>query len=53
MLPTRETGWEKDTRSVGPLAQGLIGVGLKSMYDDLLRQPVPDHLTSIIRRLGA
>ena len=34
------------------VSQGRIGLGLRGMYDDLLDQPVPDHLADLIRRLS-
>ncbi len=33
------------------ISQGLLVISLKGMYDELLEQPVPDHLTDIVRRL--
>jgi hypothetical protein len=31
--------------------QGRIGDQLRAMYDDLLNQPVPDRLASLLRQL--
>lgn len=32
--------------------QDQLGTGLRAMYDDLLDEPVPDHLIDLIRRLS-
>jgi hypothetical protein len=43
-------------RELSPQAQhgimlGRIGVLLRSQYDSLLKQPVPDRLAALLRRL--
>jgi hypothetical protein len=44
----------RETReaSIDLMAQSRIGLGLRGMYEDLLNQPVPDHLADLIRRLS-
>ncbi len=37
---------------VGRGAQEQIGTALRGMYDELLAEPVPDHLADLVRRLG-
>lgn len=34
-------------------AQARIGEQLRSMYDDLLKQPVPDRFVELLRKLDA
>ncbi len=41
------TDWPEVSRS----AQNQIGTGLRSLYDELLKEPVPEHLTDLIHRL--
>lgn len=33
------------------VSQSRIGIGLRGMYDELLNQPVPEHLADLIRRM--
>ncbi len=44
---------EASGRSVGIdlVSQSRIGIGLRGMYDELLNQPVPEHLADLIRRM--
>ena len=45
---------EASGRSVGIdlVNQSRIGIGLRGMYDELLNQPVPEHLADLIRRMS-
>jgi hypothetical protein len=43
---------EQREASIDLVSQGQIGVGLRGMYEDLLNQPVPEHLADLIRRLS-
>ena len=36
---------------LAPHIQGQIGRELRTMYDDLVQQPVPDHLLALVNRL--
>ena len=37
---------------IAPRIQEEIGRELRTMYDELVRQPVPDHLLALVDRLG-
>ncbi len=43
---------EESEATIDLLSQGQIGMGLRGMYEDLLNQPVPEHLADLIRRLS-
>ena len=37
---------------LGPDLQAHIGRQLRSLYDEVLKEPVPDHLRDLLQRLG-
>ena len=37
---------------LGPDLQAHIGRQLRSLYDEVLKQPVPEHLRDLLQRLG-
>jgi hypothetical protein len=37
---------------LGPDLQAHIGRQLRSLYDAVLKEPVPDHLRDLLQRLG-
>jgi hypothetical protein len=42
---------ELSTQAQHGIMLGRVGVLLRSQYDRLLKQPVPDHLAALIRKL--
>ena len=41
----------KKTGSLGPELQAHIGRQLRSVYDEVLKEPVPDHLRALLAEL--
>ena len=42
----------KSTAKLGPDIKAKIGQQLRSMYDDVVNQGVPQHIADLVRRLG-
>ena len=41
----------RTTGSLGPELQAHIGRQLRSLYDEVLKEPVPDHLRALLAEL--
>lgn len=50
-LAKKEDSATPPTPSLDREAQARIGKQLRAMYDDLLRQPVPDRFTELLKKL--
>ena len=48
----RTTAHAPHDQSLDPNIQDQIGRALRAMYDDLVQQPVPDHLLAFLNLLG-
>jgi hypothetical protein len=46
-------GTRAASASLGPDAQAKIGTQLRAMYDDIVKQGVPDRFTDLLNRLDA
>jgi hypothetical protein len=55
LLPTGRDDMDavQQTPQLDRQAQARIGEQLRSMYDDLLKQPVPDRFVELLRKLDA